>query len=129
MSDETTFEILAWYVSKSEPNTRRVYYECPICHATWHKDGLFGVERHNLDCWIPRLQGEAKAIEHPGITTDDMLRGMAEVAKMAEAQNKVCYLYNKHPGEYQASFQYWNDWIFKAYPGGRKEMRRYAEPK
>ena len=61
LSDETAFEVLAWYVSRSEPNTSRVYYECPICHATWHKDGLFGVERHNLDCWIPRLQGEVKA--------------------------------------------------------------------
>jgi hypothetical protein len=59
-TDETAFGILAWYIKLSEPNTQRAYYECPVCHATRHKSGLFGVEHHNLDCWIPRLQGEAK---------------------------------------------------------------------
>jgi hypothetical protein len=62
MSDETAFGILGWYIKLSEPNASRIYYRCPVCNATWHKGGgLFGYERHNLDCWIPRLQGEVKA--------------------------------------------------------------------
>ena len=48
-----------------------------------------------------------------------MLQSMAEVVKMARASGKQCYLY-KTKACYIASFQYWDDWLFKAYPGGRK---------
>jgi hypothetical protein len=47
-----------------------------------------------------------------------------EVVKMAEEEGRVCYLYRRSGKfRYGASFAYWGDWIFKAYPGGRKELR------
>lgn len=48
-----------------------------------------------------------------------ILKSMAEVVKMARAENKLCYLYKSSAG-YLTSFEYWDDWLFKAYPGGRK---------
>lgn len=48
-----------------------------------------------------------------------MLQSMAEVARMARERGEICYLYKTQAG-YIASFQYWKDWLFKAYPGGRK---------
>ena len=63
MSDETAFEIYGWYIARSQPNTQRAYCECPVCHSTWWKtEGLFGLEIHNVDCWIPHLQNDVKEI-------------------------------------------------------------------
>jgi hypothetical protein len=50
---------------------------------------------------------------------------MAEVTKMAQEKDRVCYLYGHGPVNnlrLEASFQYWHDWLFKAYPGGRKVL-------
>ena len=51
-------------------------------------------------------------------------RAMVEVVKMAKEHDRICYLYlSKHPSdEYGASFLYWKDWLFRAYPGGRKSL-------
>lgn len=48
-----------------------------------------------------------------------ILRSMNEVAQMARDKGQICYLYKSSAG-YFASFQYWGDWLFRAYPGGRK---------
>jgi len=50
-----------------------------------------------------------------------MKEAMADVVKMARDEGKLCYLYYS-AGKFEASFIYWQDWIFKAYPGGRKEL-------
>lgn len=49
---------------------------------------------------------------------------MAETAKQAQEENRVCYLYKNRLGNFRwgISAQYWDDWLFKAYPGGRKEL-------
>jgi len=51
----------------------------------------------------------------------NMKGAMVEVVKMSQEQGRLCYLYNHH-GEYEASFTFWPDWLFKAYPGGRKQL-------
>lgn len=48
---------------------------------------------------------------------------MITVAKMAQDEGRVCYLFANGPIDnlrLEASHQYWHDWVFKAYPGGRK---------
>lgn len=59
---------------------------------------------------------------------------MAEVVKMAAEKGRVCYLYPPAIGTgFRASFEYWNDWLFKAYPGGRKVLsvrgKKFTEEK
>jgi len=51
-----------------------------------------------------------------------ILEAMAETARMAKADGKLFYLYKGGPGNatWGISAQYWKDWLFKAYPGGRK---------
>ena len=49
---------------------------------------------------------------------------MDETAKHAEQEDRVMYLYKANGGNvrWNISFRYWDDWLFKAYPGGRKEV-------
>jgi hypothetical protein len=54
MNTELLQEILEWYQKVSAPNSQYAYHRCHVCDATWWGDA----ERHNLDCWIPRLQHE-----------------------------------------------------------------------
>ena len=53
-----------------------------------------------------------------------MKGAMAQVVEMAESENRVCYLYHNKTGAFRfsISFIYWKDWIFKAWPGGRKQL-------
>ena len=46
---------------------------------------------------------------------------MVEVASMAKKENRICSLYKSKFGVYEflASFSRWDDWLFRAYPGGR----------
>lgn len=53
------------------------------------------------------------------ITINDGIKYVTEAAKQ---EGQVCFLYRVR-GEYFASFEYWDDWIFKAYPGGRRILR------
>lgn len=56
--DDLLIDIREWYETNARPNGRRAYQRCPICNASWWGEGssgLFGVERHNFGCWIPRL--------------------------------------------------------------------------
>lgn len=52
------------------------------------------------------------------------LEAMTEVANMAINQNRIVYLYKGNGGKskWWASLAYWNDWLFKAWPGGRKVL-------
>lgn len=50
-----------------------------------------------------------------------MKEAMADVERMAQKVDRLMYLYCGAAG-YFASPRYWNDWLFKAYPGGRKEV-------
>jgi hypothetical protein len=54
----------------------------------------------------------------------NMVEAMAEIVKMAEKENKVTYLYQYKNGTFDASFTRWDDWLFKAYPGGRKQLSK-----
>lgn len=47
----------------------------------------------------------------------------AETAITAKESDRLCYLYRNNTG-YFVSFQYWKDWLFMAYPGGRKILSR-----
>jgi len=53
-----------------------------------------------------------------------MKRAMAETVEMAKKEGRVCYLYHNKIGnsEYSASSHNWGDWLFRAYPGGRKSL-------
>lgn len=46
-----------------------------------------------------------------------------ETVKEARAKGQIAYLY-KLSGKFPwgTSLNYWNDWLFKAYPGGRKVL-------
>ena len=45
-------DIADWVAKKSEPNQSYAYSRCVICDCAWWG----GEERHNLNCWVPRLQ-------------------------------------------------------------------------
>ena len=47
---------------------------------------------------------------------------MVETARMAQNHGRCCYLYKFRNGTLNITHQVWNDWIFKAYPGGRKQL-------
>lgn len=59
------------------------------------------------------------------------LEACAEVVKMAKEEQRVCYLYGSE--KWNASFEYWNDWLLMAYPDGRKILSvaggEYTDPK
>ena len=45
----------------------------------------------------------------------DLLQAAKETVMLAKEFNTPAYLYHWHN-------EYWNDWMFKAYPGGRKVL-------
>ena len=45
-------EILEWVKQRTQPSDMRRYLRCPVCGSSWWGDD----ERHNLICWVPRLQ-------------------------------------------------------------------------
>lgn len=51
-----------------------------------------------------------------------ILEAMTKTEQMAKSDGKLYYLYRK--SGWQISAQYWNDWLFRAYPGGRKELSK-----
>jgi hypothetical protein len=75
----------------------------------------------------------------------DGLVGVAEVSKFTEAitetanmardSGRICYTYRILPGKFTfgASFKYYSDWLFKAYPGGRTILsvlgKQYLDPR
>ena len=48
-----------WLNNAVAPNETRIYCRCPICHQTWHTDGLFSRENHLLGCWVPGFKQKA----------------------------------------------------------------------
>jgi hypothetical protein len=46
---------------------------------------------------------------------------MQQTVKEAEQTNKICYLILRYDF-FSISNQYQDDWLFKAYPGGRKVL-------
>lgn len=61
--NEIMSEILDWYDKLSSPNEFRAYHRCPICSMSWWDEGLLNVERHSLNCWIPRLQNSIRELK------------------------------------------------------------------
>jgi hypothetical protein len=58
---------------------------------------------------------------HPKITIDKAIKYTTEAAK---SEKRECFLYRyQATGEYFASFEYYPDWIFRAYPGGKRILR------
>jgi hypothetical protein len=51
-------------------------------------------------------------------------KAMVDTVEEAKHYDKVCYLYLVSGGhsEYGISFTYWDNWLFRAYPGGRKSL-------
>jgi hypothetical protein len=51
-------------------------------------------------------------------------KAMAETVEMAKKENRICSLYLSKFGvhKYIASCSRWDDWLFRAYPGGRKSL-------
>jgi hypothetical protein len=54
----------------------------------------------------------------------DMQSAMVETVNEAKKLGRVCYLYLMNMGTkpYGISSTYHAEWIFKAYPGGRKQL-------
>lgn len=50
-----------------------------------------------------------------------ILEAMQKTITEAKTSGNLCYLYEKDDG-YWVSTQYQKDWLFRAYPGGRKEL-------
>lgn len=46
---------------------------------------------------------------------------MDKAIKSAKDNDKLCYVYLIE-GEYRQSFTWFDDWVFRVYPGGRKEL-------
>jgi hypothetical protein len=55
---------------------------------------------------------------------ESFLRVIKEVVERSKNEFKVCYMYIVSGKGYGASFRYWKDWLFKAYPGGRTMLSR-----
>jgi len=53
-NNEYVEDVLIWVRNKSI-SSFYAYRRCPICDCTWYPDQLV---RHNLTCWVPRLQYE-----------------------------------------------------------------------
>ena len=48
-----------------------------------------------------------------------ILEAMQKTIDEAKSSGRLCYLYERDSG-YLLSFHYHKDWLFQAYPGGRK---------
>lgn len=51
-----------------------------------------------------------------------MIKAMGETIQKAKRLERLCYLYRRQDGSFYTSFEYRNGWLFRAYPGGRKEL-------
>ena len=51
----------------------------------------------------------------------NILETAKKAIKLSKELDRTIYMYHWH-GEYSVSIQYWNDWIFKVYPGGRRVL-------
>lgn len=51
----------------------------------------------------------------------NIFEAMQKTVDEAVSSGSMAYLYMRSAG-YFVSQEYWNDWLFKAYPGGRKIM-------
>lgn len=61
------------------------------------------------------------------MTEDDKsaVRALVECVKMAKEKHAICYVYKRDgKGFWGLSYEYWDNWLFKAYPGGRKQVSR-----
>lgn len=80
---ETLLEIAEWVSVKSAPNEHRKYSRCPICrNAWWDKE-----ERHNLDCFVPRLQNAAELAQQQ-LTQQDS--EPSKILQHLENAKKLC---------------------------------------
>ncbi len=51
------------------------------------------------------------------------VQAMAKAAKRAESENKLMYMYyGNQDDDWRVTERFWSDWLFRAYPGGRKEL-------
>jgi len=58
-----------------------------------------------------------------------ILESIVETEKLAKQSGKLYYLYSRKSKKnkeqvYFISHIYWKDWLFRVYPGGRKELSR-----
>ena len=59
---------------------------------------------------------------------DEPTRAFAECVKMAKICKRICYIYKPNgKGLWGLSYEYWDNWIFKAYPGGRKHLSVFGQ--
>lgn len=54
-----------------------------------------------------------------------ILEAMQKTIDGAKSSGKLCYLYENEAG-YFLSYQYRHNWLFRVYPGGRKELSTYG---
>jgi hypothetical protein len=48
---------------------------------------------------------------------------ISEAVRVAKEARQLCYVIERHDGDgYTTTFEYQKGWLFKAYPGGRKEL-------
>lgn len=52
-----------------------------------------------------------------------IIEAMSKTINQAKATGKLCYLFSRDDS-YLVSSEYEKDWIFQAYPGGRKILSR-----
>ena len=52
-----------------------------------------------------------------------ILEAMQKTIDEAKSSGCLCYLYERKAG-YFLSAKYWDDWLFQAYPGGRKILSK-----
>lgn len=50
-----------------------------------------------------------------------IFEAMQKTINEAKSGGRLVYLYYSASG-YRISRRYWSDWVFRAYPGGRKEL-------
>lgn len=53
-----------------------------------------------------------------------VLGAMAETERMAKVKGELYYLYRYDGATWLVSDKYRDDWLFRAYPGGRKELSK-----
>lgn len=48
--------------------------------------------------------------------------GISVVFRKAKETSRLCYLYQRPNGTFYSSYEHRNNWLFRAYPGGRREL-------
>jgi hypothetical protein len=51
-----------------------------------------------------------------------MINAMGQTIQKAKKMDRLCYLYQRQDGSFYTSFECRKGWLFRAYPGGRKEL-------